>query len=65
MKKHVTILVIFILSIAFCSVKAQEFIPLWPKNNMPDSKGLQITDSIARQRAFRVAVPGMYAFLSF
>lgn len=44
------------------SVNAQEFIPLWPVGKMPDSKGLNISDSIARQRAFRVAKPGMYAF---
>ncbi|MDE3182075.1 MAG: alpha/beta hydrolase [Bacteroidota bacterium] len=62
MKKHVIIPAIIILSIAFSVLKGQEFIPLWPKNNMPDSKGLHITDSIARQRVFRVAIPGMYAF---
>jgi len=62
MKKRLILFVILILTASFLYVRAQEFIPLWPKNNMPDSKGLQITDSIARQRAFRVAVPGMYAF---
>jgi acetyl esterase/lipase len=62
MKKRLTLFVILILTASFSNVRAQEFVPLWPKNNMPDSKGLQITDSIARQRAFRVAVPVMYTF---
>jgi len=62
MKKRLTILVTLVLLISFVSVEGQQFIPLWPKDNMPDSKGIQITDSIARERAFRVAVPGMYAF---
>jgi acetyl esterase/lipase len=62
MKVRLRIAVILYLSITFSTIKAQEFIPLWPENKMPDSKGLKITDSIARQRAFRVAIPGMYAF---
>ena len=62
MKKRLFIVVVFILSAVFCSVRAQQFIPLWTKGNMPDSKGLKIKDSISRQRAFRVAIPGMYAF---
>lgn len=43
-------------------VMAQEFIPLWPKDKMPNSKGLQLTDSIANERVYRVGTPGMYAF---
>lgn len=62
MKTHLNLIVVLILSIAYSSTKAQEFIPLWPKNKIPDTNGIQITDSIARQRAFRVANPGMYAF---
>lgn len=62
MKNRLRLTVMLALSLSFASLRAQEFISLWPKNNMPDSKGLHITDSIARQRAFRVAIPGMYAF---
>ncbi|MEO8174857.1 MAG: alpha/beta hydrolase, partial [Sediminibacterium sp.] len=52
-----------LLSIAVTfSVKAQEFIPLWPKGKMPNSKGMQLTDSISNERVFRVGTPGMYAF---
>ena len=62
MKLRLLISVILSFLIACSSVQAQQFIPLWPKNKMPDSKGLKITDSIARERAYRVAGPGMYAF---
>jgi acetyl esterase/lipase len=62
MKLRLLISVILIFLITCFSVQAQQFIPLWQKNKMPDSKGLKITDSIARERAFRVAVPGMFAF---
>lgn len=41
---------------------AQEFIPIWPTGNMPDSKGIQLTDSISNERIHRVGTPGMYAF---
>jgi acetyl esterase/lipase len=41
---------------------AQDFIPLWPKGKMPNSKGLMIKDSIADERIYQVATPGMYAF---
>ncbi|MDI9879364.1 alpha/beta hydrolase [Flectobacillus longus] len=41
---------------------AQEFIPLWEKGKMPNSKGLSIKDSIANERVYRVGTPGMYAF---
>jgi acetyl esterase/lipase len=56
---------LFILLIGitiFLSSNAQEFIPLWPKGNMPNSKGITLTDSIANERVFRVGTPGMYAF---
>lgn len=43
-------------------VFAQEFIPLWPKGKMPNSKGLAIKDSIVNERAYQIANPGMYAF---
>ena len=62
MKFRLILAVLCLLCIAVRPAEAQEFIPLWPKNKMPDSKGLHLTDSIARERAFRVAVPGMYAF---
>ncbi|MFT3827921.1 MAG: alpha/beta hydrolase [Chitinophagaceae bacterium] len=42
--------------------KYAQFIPLYPKGKMPNSKGLSLTDSIANERIYRVGTPGMYAF---
>ncbi|MES2274922.1 MAG: alpha/beta hydrolase [Bacteroidota bacterium] len=44
------------------SVNAQDFIPIWPKNNIPNSNHLKLKDSIANERIYRVMLPGMYAF---
>ncbi|WP_220463989.1 alpha/beta hydrolase [Adhaeribacter radiodurans] len=43
-------------------MNAQEFIPLWPKNKMPNSKGLSLKDSITNERIYQVGTPGMYAY---
>lgn len=52
-----------LISLCFAlHVQAQEFIPLWPKGKMPDSKGMALRDSIANERIFQVGTPGMYAF---
>ncbi|MBE7171663.1 MAG: alpha/beta hydrolase [Williamsia sp.] len=42
--------------------KFAEFIPLYPKEKMPNSKGLNLRDSIANERIYRVGTPGIYAF---
>ena len=42
--------------------KFAEFIPLYPKGKMPNSKGMKLKDSIANERIYQVANPGMYAF---
>ena len=44
------------------SASAQEFIPLWPKGLMPNSKGMIVEDSIANDRIYKVGIPGMWAF---
>lgn len=55
---------VFILSIliAVMPAHAQEFIPLWQKGTMPNSKGLALKDSVVNERAYRIINPGMYAF---
>lgn len=53
---------ILMLCTATYAAKAQDFIELWPAKNIPNSKHLKLKDSIARERIFRVMVPGMYAF---
>jgi acetyl esterase/lipase len=41
---------------------AQDFIPIWPQNNIPNSKHLKLKDSITNERIYRVMLPGMYAY---
>jgi acetyl esterase/lipase len=55
----------FLMLLVGCTVlhaTAQESIPLWPKGKMPNSKGMNLKDSIANERVYRVGTPGMYAF---
>lgn len=59
--KRTLLLTLFLAGLAL-HTGAQEFIKLWPAGNMPDSKGLQLTDSISNERIHRVGTPGMYAF---
>lgn len=42
--------------------KFAQFIPLYPKGKMPNSKGLDLADSITNERIYQVGTPGMYAF---
>jgi acetyl esterase/lipase len=44
------------------TVAGQSFIPLWPKKQMPNTRGMKGKDSIANERVYRVGTPGMYAF---
>lgn len=53
---------ILLCSLTLCKVSAQDFIPIWPKGKMPNSKGMKLKDSIANERVYQVAEPGMYAF---
>ncbi len=59
-------LVITVFVVAFglgqFTARAQEFIPLWPADKMPNSKGLQLKDEIRDERIYQVGTPGMYAF---
>lgn len=41
---------------------AQEFIPLWEKSKMPNSKGMDLKDDIRNERVYQVGMPGFYAF---
>ena len=59
MKKLVFFLCIVCMT---TTVEAQEFIPLWKKGKMPNSRGLNLPDSIANERIYRVGTPGLYLF---
>ncbi len=44
------------------AASAQEFIPLWEKGKMPNSKGMELKDDIRNERIYQVGSPGFYAF---
>ena len=54
--------IFFLLALPF-AVSAQEFIPLWEKGKMPNSKGMELKDDIRDERVYQVGTPGFYAFL--
>lgn len=56
--KKIILLILLALSI---QAHGQEFIPLWP-DNLPNSKGLHLTDSVENGRWRRVANPGYFYF---
>jgi len=62
MKKYLLYQIVIALCLVSSVAAAQEFIPIWPKGNIPNSKHLKLTDSIANERVYRVMNPGMYAF---
>jgi acetyl esterase/lipase len=45
------------------TVLGQDFIPLWEKGKMPNSKGLELKDDLRNERIYQVGMPGMYVFL--
>lgn len=53
-----------LLYLSFLQAQAQEFIPLWPKKKLPNSKGLKLADKIENERILQVGTPGMYAFFT-
>jgi len=54
-------LILFLLMVPLAAF-AQEFIPLWEKGKMPNSKGLTLKDDIRNERVYQVGTPGFYAF---
>jgi acetyl esterase/lipase len=54
--------IIFLLAFCVGTATAQEFLPLYPSGKIPNSKGTKPKDSIANERIFRVATPGMYCY---
>lgn len=61
MKKLATLLFVLVLY-GKAPVVAQEFLPLWPEGNKPNSNGLPVKDSLFNERIWRVGTPGIYAF---
>lgn len=61
MKKYLILLLLLGIIIPK-TIRAQEFIPIWPANQMPNSKGIVLKDSLNTELIYRVAIPGVYAF---
>ncbi len=59
---HLILSVILFLVSLPLAVAAQEFIPLWEKGKMPNSKGVELKDDIRNERIYQVGTPGFYAF---
>lgn len=62
MKTRISLLI----ALLFCLniVSAQEMIPLWKKGKMPNSKGLELKDSVASERLYQVGAPRIYTYLA-
>ena len=52
------------LTFSFLFISAQEMIPLWEKGKMPNSKGLNLSDSVANDRLYQIGSPRIYAYLA-
>lgn len=57
-----SIFTVFVLILSWQTVRAQEFIPLWDKDKMPNSRGIRLEDKIENERIHQVGTPGMYVF---
>lgn len=56
---------VYLWTIFLCiagNAPAQEFIPLWEKGKMPNSKGMNLPDDIRNERIYQVGTPGFYAY---
>lgn len=57
---------IFLLTAVFAgpgNALAQKAIPLWPEDELPNSKGLALEDSISNKRIYQIKFPRMYPFI--
>lgn len=55
------IIILFLIALPF-AVAGQEFVPLWEKGKMPNSRGMYLKDDIRNERIYQVGRPGFYAF---
>ena len=56
------VLAALLIALSAQILTAQEFIPLWEKGKMPNSRGIKLEDKIENERIVQVGTPGMYAF---
>ena len=60
----IRVLLVLVLAGGMLRAQAQDFLPLWPKNKMPNSKGMKLTDRVDNERVLQVGTPGVYAFFT-
>ena len=60
--KRLIFIVLLIMLGSTVRANGQDFIPLWEKGKMPNSKGLELKDDIRDERVYQVGTPGFYAF---
>jgi acetyl esterase/lipase len=53
-----------VLSLGTWPAQAQDFVPLWPKKKMLNSKGLKLADKLENERIVQVGMPGMHTFFT-
>ncbi|MGI8849518.1 MAG: alpha/beta hydrolase [Pyrinomonadaceae bacterium] len=61
MNRLILSLILVLFAVPFAA-HAQEFVPLWEKGKMPNSKGMDLKDDIRNERVYQVGNPGFYAF---
>lgn len=61
MNRLILTLILALVVLPFAA-SAQDFIPLWEKGKMPNSKGMELKDDIRNERIYTVGTPGFYAF---
>jgi len=65
MKKLLVRVFISVLFVAnSASLNAQDYVPLWPEKEMPNSKGKRLERIEERERVTQIDVPGMYTFFT-
>lgn len=61
MERMKLLLSVLFMGLAVLAVHAQEVVPLW-QHDMPNSKGVTVKDSIARERVFQVSIPTVHVY---
>lgn len=56
------VLSLFVSTVFVLTLFGQDFVSIWEGSTKPNSKGLPLKDSIANERVYQVATPGMYVF---
>lgn len=62
MNKKLILSLFLLFFAASLTASAQEFIPLWQKGRMLNSKGMELNDDIRDERVYQVGTPGFYAY---